>query len=385
MSDEVPFHIQEAILKRLPIKSLIQFRSVSRTWKSLIDSSEFIAAHSVSHSQPQHLFVSYTDTKEDKYISFLDDDSFPQHRFVPSLPLSVRHPHIVGSSYGLLCFKGYQFSGSTYRRTMAVLLNPSIRKSIAITLPDMLYKNHKIVLGFGVCPLTIDTKIVHITQMRWGWGSELRSEIGNFWEVKVYKKSSGKFTSLSSNLPSMSIHIIGPQVVIGKSIYWCAVDCATVDSVLKTRNLIMSFDLTNENFEVVDLPDRIAVLPLSQFSVSKLRESLVMVEYNRRGYDPTDVEQVCCTVWMVERGVESSFTKLFNIKAPGDLMRAVGFTRKGGPIMELQEYAFDSTEELVVYEPNSELSNNLISGSSFTVNSYIETLVLLGSSDCSSY
>ncbi|CAI9270537.1 unnamed protein product [Lactuca saligna] len=134
MFDELPFRIQETILKRFPIKSLIQFRSVSKAWKSLIDSSEFIAAHSVSHTQPQHLLVSYTDTKEAKYVSFVEDDSFPKHRFLPSLPLSVRHQHIVGSSYGLLCFKGYQFSGSSYSKTMAVLLNPSIRKSIAIAV-----------------------------------------------------------------------------------------------------------------------------------------------------------------------------------------------------------------------------------------------------------
>ncbi|CAI9270540.1 unnamed protein product [Lactuca saligna] len=381
MFDELPFHIQEEILKTLPIKSLIQFRSVSKAWKSLIDSSEFIAAHSVSHTQPQHLFVSYTDEQVPKYVSFVDDDSFPQHRFVPSLPLSIRDPRIVGSSYGLLCFQGD--SPSIYRRMIAVVLNPSIRKSIAIALPDMLYTNHLIVLGFGVCPVTIDTKIIQITQLR--WGSERKSEIGNFWEVKVYKQSSGKFTSLSGNLPSISIHIMGPQVVIGKSIYWCAVDCTTVDSVFKTRNLIMSFDITNEKFEVVVLPERLAIITFSLLSVSKLRESLVILEYNKSGYNDTIEEQVCCTVWMVERGVERSFTKLFNIKAPGDLMRAVGFRRKGGSIMEVQDYTFESTEELVVYEPNSELSNHLISGYRFTVNSYIETLVLVGGSDCSSY
>ncbi|CAH1435491.1 unnamed protein product [Lactuca virosa] len=385
MSDELPFHIQEAILKRLPIKSLIRFRSVSRTWKSLIDSSEFIVAHSVSHTQPQHLFVWYKDPREVKYVSFVDDDSFPQQRFVPTLPLSIRLPKIVGSSYGLLCFQGDQYSASSYRKRMAVLLNPSIRKSIAIVLPDMLYMNQKIVLGFGVCPVTIDTKIIQITQMRWGWGSEVKSEIGNFWEVKVYKQSSGKFTSLSGNLPSISIHIMGPQVVIGKSIYWCAVDCATVDSVLKTRNLIMSFDITNENFEVVDLPERMAIITFALLSVSKLRESLVILEYNKCGYDIYNEEKLSCTVWTMEQGVERSFTKLFNIKAPGELMTTVGFRRRGGPIMEVQDYVFESTEELVVYEPNSELSNHLISGSSFIVNSYIETLVLLGSSDCSSY
>ncbi|KAL7615290.1 hypothetical protein Lser_V15G05112 [Lactuca serriola] len=385
MFDELPFHIQEAILKRFPIKSLIQFRSVSKAWKSLIDSSEFIAAHKVSHTQPQHLFVSYTDEQVPKYVSFVDDDSFPQHRFVPSLPLSIRDPQIVGSSYGLLCFKGCPFYGSSYRNRIAVLLNPSVRKSIAIALPDMLYTNHLMVLGFGVCPVTIDTKIIQITQLHWSWGNELKSEIGNFWEVKVYKQSSGKFTSLSGNLPSISIHIMGPQVVIGKSIYWCAVDCTTVDTVFKTGNLIMSFDITNEKFEVVDLPERMAIITFSLLSVSKLRESLVILEYNKCGYNDTIEEQVCCTVWMVERGVERSFTKLFSIKAPGDLMTAVGFRMRGGPIMGVQDYAFESTEELVVYEPNSELSNHLISGYRFTVNSYIETLVLVGSSDCSSY
>ncbi|CAI9284932.1 unnamed protein product [Lactuca saligna] len=147
----------------------------------------------------------------------------------------------------------------------------------------------------------------------------------------------------------------------------------------------MSFDITNEKFEVVVLPERLAIITFSLLSVSKLRESLVILEYNKSGYNDTIEEQVCCTVWMVERGVERSFTKLFNIKAPGDLMRAVGFRRKGGPIMEVQDYTFESTEELVVYEPNSELSNHLISGYRFTVNSYIETLVLVGGSDCSSY
>ncbi|KAJ0818201.1 putative F-box domain-containing protein [Helianthus annuus] len=42
MSDNVPFEIQEEIIKRLPVKSLIRFRSVSKSWKSLIDSSNFI-------------------------------------------------------------------------------------------------------------------------------------------------------------------------------------------------------------------------------------------------------------------------------------------------------------------------------------------------------
>ncbi|GJW06937.1 putative pentatricopeptide repeat-containing protein [Tanacetum coccineum] len=32
MSDNIPFYIQLEIMKRLPVKSLIQFRSVSKQW-----------------------------------------------------------------------------------------------------------------------------------------------------------------------------------------------------------------------------------------------------------------------------------------------------------------------------------------------------------------
>ncbi|CAH1435477.1 unnamed protein product [Lactuca virosa] len=92
MSDQIPFHIQEDIIKRLPVKLLIQFRSVSKAWKSLIDSSEFIAAHSALHTHPQHLLVKYEDLveTEDKYVAFIDDECYLQQRFVPTVPLSVK-------------------------------------------------------------------------------------------------------------------------------------------------------------------------------------------------------------------------------------------------------------------------------------------------------
>ncbi|KAI3745872.1 hypothetical protein L6452_08283 [Arctium lappa] len=51
--------IQLEIIKRLPVKSLIQFRSVCKAWKSFIDSSQFIAGYSVPHTQPQHLLIKY--------------------------------------------------------------------------------------------------------------------------------------------------------------------------------------------------------------------------------------------------------------------------------------------------------------------------------------
>ena len=89
MSDQIPFHIQEEIMKKLPVKSLVRFRSVCKEWKSFIDSSKFIAAHCVT--QPQNLLLRYEDPveKSENYVSFVDDDTFPQQRFVHTLPMSV--------------------------------------------------------------------------------------------------------------------------------------------------------------------------------------------------------------------------------------------------------------------------------------------------------
>ncbi|GKB61169.1 ribonuclease H-like domain-containing protein [Tanacetum coccineum] len=68
MSDNIPFDIQTEIIKRAPVKSVIRFRTVSKSWKSLIDSSEFIAVFNhalrddVEHGKNGELVVETQDT-----------------------------------------------------------------------------------------------------------------------------------------------------------------------------------------------------------------------------------------------------------------------------------------------------------------------------------
>ncbi|GJZ37139.1 zinc finger, CCHC-type containing protein [Tanacetum coccineum] len=64
MSDNIPFKIQTEIIKRVSdVKSLIGLRSVSKQWKSLIDSSQFIAGYGARKTQPHSLFLRYQITK----------------------------------------------------------------------------------------------------------------------------------------------------------------------------------------------------------------------------------------------------------------------------------------------------------------------------------
>ncbi|CAI9270529.1 unnamed protein product [Lactuca saligna] len=326
MFDIIPFHIQELIIKRLPIVSLLQFRSVSKTRKSLIDTSNFIAAHSVTESQ--HLLIRYEDKESDtvgKYLSFPDDDTFPHQR-----------------------------------------------NSIAVPMPNKFNLDPETNLCFGVSPVTTDPKIVEITQFH---------KTSYHCDANVYTVSSGNWRNLSNNLPGKPFRIFWPQVVVDRFIYWCAFDPMNVDSELRNHNFIMSFDITNESFGVVELPDSLRRHSPKQLCISKVRESLVLLEYD-------SYHKRACSVWMIENAVEKSFTKRFTVEAPhywSMSITTLGFRKNGKPIVKV-ENAHMCYEQgaLMVYEPNIEcFKYHGMYGKpgTFFVHSYIETLVLIGQSD----
>uniref|UniRef100_A0A251VSI7 F-box domain-containing protein n=1 Tax=Helianthus annuus TaxID=4232 RepID=A0A251VSI7_HELAN len=94
-----------------PLNSEDQARSVSKAWKSVIDSPDFIADYTVhNHDQPQHLLIRYENLYSvETYVSFVDDDSFPQNKYSPTVPRSVNllsDSIIIGASHGLVCLFG---------------------------------------------------------------------------------------------------------------------------------------------------------------------------------------------------------------------------------------------------------------------------------------
>ncbi|KAK9050539.1 hypothetical protein SSX86_030491 [Deinandra increscens subsp. villosa] len=294
MSCDIPLEIQVEIIKRLPVKSLIQFRSVSKAWKSMIDSSRFIADHYRQQTHPQHLFVSYeyADDHNDteKFVSYVDDDTFTQHKVSVTLPQTLIEYDIIGCSHGLLCLSG----GYRHRDTV-FLWNISIRKGVAVVIPKVGDGMYKYVLGL---PQMVD--------------------------ICVY-------------------------------------------------NLIISFDIMSEEFGQVNLPSVLALDKPVNLSMSKLRESLVVLQ---GGGDPDNSTFV---VWMMEDGVPQLFTKIFKVNVNTPDASVKGFRMNGAPIVEVKEHDRDCTL-LIVYESYSKRVDNLgIDGKqcSSSVYPYVETLLLL--------
>ncbi|GJZ20184.1 putative pentatricopeptide repeat-containing protein [Tanacetum coccineum] len=265
-------------MKRTPTISLIRFRSVSKQWKSLIDSSKFIK----DHSQYQHRILARYMLESDSDLececfSFIkndNDDVFPNQKSSLTLPLlisSFNDIKMYNSVNGFLRFKGYIDS---FKTSFAVFWNPTVGKSVSIKIPHGLWSY----IGFGFCPYTFDPKLVVINIAY----DTFRCE---------------------------------DHVFIKGCIYWLAADYSSREF----PNVIFSFDLKSKEFSKVRLPGRLS--QTGKLEVVEVNESLGVLEYGGDGG---------CCVWIMEF-VTKSFTKMFTVKVPDQLLcnRVLEFRKIG--------------------------------------------------------
>nr|GEW25423.1 hypothetical protein [Tanacetum cinerariifolium] len=338
MSVNVPSEIQTGIIKRLPMKSLIQFRFVLKPWKSLIDSSQFIAEYQQNTQLQQYLLVG--DAYGYNYVSFVDNDMFPHQKHsltFSNLVLNLTKPLILGSSQGLFCF--YNF------KKAAIIWNPTIRKSVnvVVPLPKALYRQfYNPVFGFGVCPCTLDYMLVRISTES---GFLIKYLKNTTWAAEVFRLSSRVWKSLCVDLPTWSIMVQHNQVVIDKFIYWCAIN------QMDFCHLIMSFDMISEKFMEIRLTGSLLADTHKELCICKLKESLVVLQYECH----TDLPNI--SVWMMDNGDPKSFENIYTIKSNisyAPITKVLEFNRNGEVIVEMtKELDEEDEHELLVYEPNS--------------------------------
>nr|XP_043633259.1 F-box protein At1g53790-like [Erigeron canadensis] len=369
MSGYIPLEVQEEILKWLPVKPLVQFRSVSKTWKSLIDSPQFFAAYGVRQTHPNRLILRYKDIidSKKKYLTFVDNDNntFIKQDFVPTVPSLIKtlaRSNVVGSSRGLWCFN---VCSKCRGKKIVVIWNPVINKSIGIEIIFMCDYSSNIAaefIGFGVCPVTLDPIIVKIEYLG----------RGNPWKVGVFTLSTGTWSIQSTNLLRKPYKLIGSQVVIDRFIYWLAYDFFGGENG-KSRFVIILFDLTAKEFKEINVTGSLTNQLYWIRAISKLRESLVLLAYHKESEKDPPVR----SLWkMKEQGISNSFRKLYTINLPHTrVKRLLGFRNTGDLILETKQK--HKQRELGIYEPNSGAIDNLgIVGKDYSFMCCMETLLL---------
>ncbi|GJT88640.1 hypothetical protein Tco_1070357, partial [Tanacetum coccineum] len=130
------------IMNRLLVKSLL-----SKQWKFSIDSFDFIHNYGCRETNTCCFNLSFMHNLQGYIHSF--DENLAFRNFDSNLDLFSLKP--VASSEGICCFS---FSENSF----LVLWNPSMKKSVAISVPNYIQQpdSLKMIFGFGICPVTLE-------------------------------------------------------------------------------------------------------------------------------------------------------------------------------------------------------------------------------------
>ncbi|XP_074314814.1 F-box protein CPR1-like [Silene latifolia] len=173
MSKSLPTEIiSHEIFSKLPVKSLLRFKCVSKSFYALISSPEFVELHLQESRSSDANRVLILAGKDRRNLYSIDVDSPDSVTTIP-LPHSLgkwrpREVSVVGSFDGLICV-GLGVGKDNFTRFKHVLINPSTR-----VFREIPYK-HTFVFssilgyfrssfGFGFDDLNRDFKFVKITE-----------------------------------------------------------------------------------------------------------------------------------------------------------------------------------------------------------------------------
>ncbi|XP_019159145.1 PREDICTED: F-box protein CPR30-like [Ipomoea nil] len=375
MSDHhhFPEELLIEILKRLPVKSLLRFFAVCKSWYILISSPAFISVHCRHHRNGNSatnlllLLRRYATSYIEEKYSVLNDTDHQlltlNNSFELDLPISCGYGYFctVGFYNGVLCLSDdYYF----YNMATVSLWNPSIRQ--ARILPFRPAHPFRFVLGFGASPRSDDDlKVVRVMYERKGVNFDIGPVTPPL--VEIYSLSTGVWRRITATGVNYYIFYYNwTQVFVNGAVHWIGYKLLEDKSF---QSLIAVFTMADELFDEIMLPDELALEYPTNLSIMVFEEFVAVVKYTER------IHADWCELWiMKEYGVVDSWTWLHTIELVGGMTKIVGFRKNGEILLSTNK------NELVSYCPNTRVVNDLgISGdsSSFYVDKYLESLVLL--------
>jgi len=292
----LPFDLIPEILSRLPVKFLLQFRCVCKSWNSLISDHKFANKHlRISTTTLVHTLTNSSDLPCKSILK-----SYPLDSIYTDVTISHITQHItqlefpsndsvnfIGSCNGILCLADFKIG-------LIRLWNPSIRKfkeSPPLEKPQTF--SQTMMYGFGHDPNTDHYKVVVILRARDSSGNLFHKNVDKP-DVKVHTLGTNFWRSIQE-LPYDSLRFQQAGKSVSGTINW------VVSKYLcrKSPCFIVSLNLRTESYQEVLLPD-FGVVDTYSLHLGVLRNCLCMVS----GDD----------VWvMTEYANIESWTKLFTI------------------------------------------------------------------------
>ncbi|XP_052184040.1 F-box/kelch-repeat protein At3g06240-like isoform X3 [Diospyros lotus] len=186
--------------------------------------------------------------------------------------------------------------------------------------------------------------------------------------------SNPQFITLHRDYNNNNTHMLAN---VNGAVHWIAHNPTKIGGF---RSLIVAFDLNDEVFKEMRLPNELAQEYPVAMSIAACGELLSLFHY----YQSSSSNRGC-SVWVMEKyGIDHSWTKLFNIELLQGVDLVLG-SRKNGEFLVVTK-----DEKLVSYDPDDEQFKDLgicrtcsfvLRACSLYVSPYIESLILVDSSN----
>ncbi|XP_059434660.1 F-box protein At3g07870-like [Corylus avellana] len=356
MSTYLPEEVLVKILSRLPTKSLIRFRCVSKTWHEIIGNPDFLY-HSIlttTEENPNHplLLIKATENSipRREVLSFL---SYENLEFVSQTPLTPGLK-LIASCNDLLCLGSY-FTSDVY------VWNPTSPSVELEPLPPLTHRLPYHVsdvfgsgLGFGYDSRSNDFKVVRIRIIKLPTFVHQTKRIRSF--VEVYSLSGGSWRVLDIDVFSGVEN--GWRVLLDLDAFFAfenSLRTVALDGVFiwwVPENIIAAFDFNNEVLRTTPLPDGCS---LSNYRDENNTITLLNGHISLLAFSRSKMNAKCdLEIWvLLEFGVKESWTRLSKIGLSMDLERPLEFWKRG------ELFMVNSEGQLVLYDPFTHTKKNL--------------------------
>ncbi|XAR64919.1 hypothetical protein NMG60_11008816 [Bertholletia excelsa] len=385
VSHSLPPELLLDILVRLPVKYLLRARCVCKSWMFLIRSPAFVYAfnnRALVHSESKNPLLLYRYYSEDDgadhyglcYENRLFFAEFSEIKF--PFRSANKFFRIVGYCNGLMCLTD---DIPSFTDTV-IIWNPSIRKSVTLPgSPSIEMRSGEVfnyVVGFGIDGINDEFKVVRIIYLL------ERGLQNSITKVEIYSLRSGHWREISVPFPYYILKDFWSEAFVKGAVHWIAEENPSKEGhdqkLVLTRfevghnhKLVLSFDMAEETFREVELPDCLASEYFLNLHVGVIRESLSLFQYQYPW------SKSCC-IWIMDNyGVKESWFKLVQFDLSALLLRPVGLRKNGEVLGE------GWNERMIIYDPMSQLVKNVeINGTtaadiSFYIANYVESLTLL--------
>ncbi|XVF57101.1 hypothetical protein PTKIN_Ptkin06aG0176600 [Pterospermum kingtungense] len=231
------------IMTRLPPKSILRFRCLSKSWKVSLSSPDFITRHlnrvqECQYDDMQHLILRSTDCS----LQSINCEAYKKTASNLDLPSKYSHhncfPDVLGSCNGLLCV-------ALSRKTL-ILWNPSIKEFKELPLSSPLDDGNEDRFGFGYDRSANDYKVIRFVN-----ATQQPVGLSTSWSANLYSLKSNTW-KIIQGVPADFLIDKMPGTLVDGVLYWIVIYS---HEEWLFPSWILGFDIAFEKFDIVPTPD----------------------------------------------------------------------------------------------------------------------------------